>query len=231
LLTTCISHFISFETCFATCWMILILSNLTFRSEILWQMFSSWWDFGEVSASCAKSARSYYLVLKHIKFSLYLMINEKFQYGDLEASGCLSYPVVRPSTCSRDHLRKIMYNTEISKLQGIYRTQSSDPPRGLKIIWGIKMSKLLNLIVYSLVCLLTCTNWVLSCICERLVKHASRIIVAHIEIISILFIYDCLAWDRSPYACGDLSQITSSLNFISSSLLHLWYLLWSICED
>jgi hypothetical protein len=43
------------------------------------------------------------------------------------------------------------------------------------------MSKLLNLIAYSLYCLLTCTNRVLSCICERLVNHASRISIALFE--------------------------------------------------
>jgi hypothetical protein len=51
-----------------------------------------------VFASCAKSARSYCLVLKYLKFSLYLVLNEKFQY---------------------DHkvdLRKILSNTVISKL-------------------------------------------------------------------------------------------------------------------
>jgi hypothetical protein len=46
-----------------------------------------------VCVSCAKSARSYYFVLKLLKFSLYLVLNKKFQYGDLEALGCLSYPV------------------------------------------------------------------------------------------------------------------------------------------
>jgi hypothetical protein len=55
------------------------------------------------------------------------------------------------------------------------------------------MSKLLNLIAYSLAYLLTCTNRALSCICEHCAKHTSRIIVAHIEMISILFIYACLA--------------------------------------
>jgi hypothetical protein len=55
------------------------------------------------------------------------------------------------------------------------------------------MSKLLKLIAYSVTCLHTCTNRVLSCICERLAKHASQIIVADHEIISILFIYACLA--------------------------------------
>jgi hypothetical protein len=118
-----------------------------------------------------------------------------------------------------------MSNIVILKLQGVCRTQSYDLSRGLKITWGFKMSKLLNLIAYSLACLLTCTNWVLSCICERLTKHASRIIVAHLEMISILFIYACLAWDRSPYGCGDFAQIATPLNFISSSLLHVCYLL------
>jgi membrane-associated HD superfamily phosphohydrolase len=113
LLTTCINHFISFETCFVTCWMILILSNLTLRSVILCQIFSSGWDFGEVCARCAKSACSCCLVLKLLKFSLYLMLNKKFQYNDLEAPRCLSYPVVRPSVRSRDYLRKIVPNMVI----------------------------------------------------------------------------------------------------------------------
>jgi hypothetical protein len=87
-----------------------------------------------VCASCAKSARSCCLVLKLLKFSFYLMLNKKFQYGDLEAPGYLSYPVVRSSTRSRDHLRKIMSNTVILKLWGVYRTQLYDPPHGLEII-------------------------------------------------------------------------------------------------
>jgi hypothetical protein len=156
LLTTCISPFTSFETSFVTCWMTLILSNPTLRSEILCQIFSSWWDFGEVCASCAKSAGLCCLVLKLLKFSLYLVLNEKFRYADFEALGCLPYPVVRPSAWSRDHLRKIMSNTVISKLQSVCRTQSCDSLRGLEIIWELKMSKLLNLLlihlhVYSLV--------------------------------------------------------------------------------
>jgi hypothetical protein len=184
-------------------------------------MFSSWWDFEEVCTTCAKSARSYCLVLKLLKFSSYLVLNEKFQCGDLEAPGCLPYPVVWSSTWSRDHLRKIMFNTVILKLRGVYRTQSCDPQRGLEIIWGFKMSKLLNLIAYSLTCLLTNTNWALSCICERLTKHTSWNIVAHFEMISILFIHACLAWDWSPCACGDFARIATSLNFISSSLVHV----------
>jgi hypothetical protein len=51
-----------------------------------------------------------------------------------------------------------MSNTVIWKLQGICRTQSCNPLCGLEIIYGLKMSKLLNLIAYSLACLLTCTN-------------------------------------------------------------------------
>jgi hypothetical protein len=186
--------------------MIFYLSNLSWRSEILCQLFSSWWDFGEVCASCAKSACSCCPVLKLLKFSLYLVLNEKFQYSH------------------KDDLRKIMFNTMISKRWGVCHTQSCDPPRGLEIIW-LKMSKLLNLIAYSLDCLLTYTNWALSCICENLAKHASQIIVAYFEMIYILFIYVCLAWDQSPYACGDFAQIATSFSFISSSLLHVCYLL------
>jgi hypothetical protein len=189
--------------------MILNLSNLSWRSEIFCPMFSSWWDFGEVCASCAKSAHSCCLVLKHKKFSLYLVLNEKFQYGDLEAPWCILYLVVWLSTWSRDHLRTIMSNTVTSKLWGVCCTQLCDPPRSLEIIWGLNMSKLLNSIVYSLACLLTCTNWTLSCICEHMAKHVSQIIVAHPEMISFLFIFACLAWDRSPYACGDLVPIAS----------------------
>jgi hypothetical protein len=113
----------------------------------------------------------------------------------------------------------------IAKLWGVCHIQSCYHPRGIEIIWGLKMSKLLNLIAYLLACLLTCTNWVLGCTYERLGKHASWIIVAHLEMISVLFIYVCLAWDQSPYACGHLAQIASSLNFTSSSLLHVNYLL------
>jgi hypothetical protein len=87
-----------------------------------------------VCTSCAKSARSYCLVLKLLKFSLHHVLNEKFQYGDVEDLGCLSYPVVRPSALSRDHLRKIMSKTVISKLRGVCHTQLYDPPHGLEII-------------------------------------------------------------------------------------------------
>jgi hypothetical protein len=43
------------------------------------------------------------------------------------------------------------------------------------------MSKLLNSIAYSIACLLTCINLVLSCICECLVKHTSQIFIALFE--------------------------------------------------
>jgi hypothetical protein len=49
-----------------------------------------------------------------------------------------------------------------------------------------------NLIAYSLACLLTYINWVLSCICQHLVKHTSRIFVALFEMMPIEFIYACL---------------------------------------
>jgi hypothetical protein len=47
---------------------------------------------------------------------MYLMLNEKFQYSDLEAPGCFSYPIMRPSMQSRDYLGKIMSNAVILKL-------------------------------------------------------------------------------------------------------------------
>jgi hypothetical protein len=51
-----------------------------------------------------------------------------------------------------------MPTTVISKLRGVCHNQSCNPPRGLEIILGLKMSKLLNLNAYSLECLLTCTK-------------------------------------------------------------------------
>jgi hypothetical protein len=50
----------------------------------------------------------------------------------------------------------------------------------------------MNLIVYSLASLLTCTIRVLRCICEHLVKHASQIFVALFEMMPSEFIYACL---------------------------------------
>jgi hypothetical protein len=140
------------------------------------------------------------------------------------------------------YVPNINLNTVISKLQGICRTQSCDPPRDLEVIWGMsntvvlrlrgvcctqscgplcdleitwgfKMSKLLNLIAYLLACLFTYTNWVLSCICERLIKHVSRIFFALFEMMPSEFIYDCLGWDRSFYTCGDLLNLL--IHFIS----------------
>jgi hypothetical protein len=118
-----------------------------------------------------------------------------------------------------------MSNTVILKLQGVCRTQSCDPPRGLEITWWFKMSKLLNLIAYSLACLLTYTNWVLSCICERLVKHTSWIFVALFELMSIEFIYTYFGWDMSLYACGDLLNLLIHLISYPSSWLLACYLL------
>jgi hypothetical protein len=94
-----------------------------FEKWNLCQMFNSWWDFGEVCAFCAKSARSCCLALKLLKSSLYVVLNEKFQYGDLEALGCLPYPVMRPSVWSRGHLKKIMSNMVILKLWGVCHTR------------------------------------------------------------------------------------------------------------
>jgi hypothetical protein len=72
-----------------------------------------------------------------------------------------------------------------------------------------------NFISYSLACLLTCTNRVLSYICERLTKHASRIFVALFEMMPSDFIYACLSSDRSLYVCDDL------LNLLIHFILYL----------
>jgi hypothetical protein len=111
-------------------------------------------------------------------------------------------------TCLKFNLYYVLNensNMMISKLRGVCRTQSCDPPHSLEITWGLKMSKLLNLIAYSLACLLTCTNWVLSCICERLAKHMSRIFVALVEMMSSECIYACFGWYMSPYDCCALA--------------------------
>jgi hypothetical protein len=44
-----------------------------------------------------------------LKFSLYFVLNDIFQYSDLEAPGCLPYPVVQPSVRSKGHLRNVQY--------------------------------------------------------------------------------------------------------------------------
>jgi hypothetical protein len=86
-----------------------------------------------VCVACAKSARSCCLVLKLLKFSLYLVLNKKFQYDNLDAPRCLPYLVARPSAHFRDYLRKIMSHMVILKLRGVYHTQSCDHLHGLEI--------------------------------------------------------------------------------------------------
>jgi hypothetical protein len=39
----------------------------------------------------------------------FVVLNNIFQYSDLEAPGCLPYPVVRPSAQSKGHLRNVQY--------------------------------------------------------------------------------------------------------------------------
>jgi hypothetical protein len=39
----------------------------------------------------------------------FVVLNDRFQYSDLEAPGCLPYPVVRPSALSRGHLRNVQF--------------------------------------------------------------------------------------------------------------------------
>jgi hypothetical protein len=99
---------------------------------------------------------------------------------------CLPYTVVRPSTWSKGHLRNVQYGS--LEALGCLPYLVMWPSLSLEITWGLKISKLLNLIAYSFACLLTCTNWVLSCICEHLAKHASQISIALFEMkLAILY--------------------------------------------
>jgi hypothetical protein len=82
----------------------------------------------------------------------------------------------------------------VSKLQGVCRTQSYDPLRGLEITLGSKMSKfrteLLNLLlIYSLVQ----TEFLVAYVCIWQ-STLSRIVVALVEMISSKFI--CFFWLR-----------------------------------
>jgi hypothetical protein len=45
-----------------------------------------------------------------LKFSFYSVLNDRLQYSDLEALRCLPYPVMRPLTRSRGHLRNVQYS-------------------------------------------------------------------------------------------------------------------------
>jgi hypothetical protein len=151
------------------------------------------------------------LVLKTcLKFSLYSMLNENSNMMISKLWGVYSTQSCDPP-CGLEIIWG-MPNMVISKLWGVCHTQSCDPPRGLEITWGFKMSKMLNLIGNSLAYLLTYTNWVLSCICERFTKHTPRIFVAPFEMLPSEFICACFGWDRSPYDYGGLSY---SLHFIS----------------
>jgi hypothetical protein len=174
------------------------LENLTLRSEILCQMFSSWWDF---EGDCAKSAHSFVLCLNLPRFQLYSVLNENSNMMISKLWGVCRTQSYDPS-CGLEVIWE-MSNTVILKLRGVCRTQSCDPPCGLEITWGPKMSTLLNLIAYSLACLLTCTNWFLSCICERLAKNA---------------IPNCC------FSCWDDVYLVYMLVLVEMGVLCLWWL-------
>jgi hypothetical protein len=56
---------------------------------------------------------SHALKLPKIQF---VVLIDRFQYSDLEAPGCLPYPVVRPSAWSRGHLTNVQYgDLEVSE--------------------------------------------------------------------------------------------------------------------
>jgi hypothetical protein len=123
-----------------------------------------------------------------------------------------------------------MSNTVISKLRGVCRTQSCDPPCDLQITWGLKMRKLLNLIVYSLACLLTYTNWILSCICKRLAKHASRISVAPFEMMLANVYMHVLVEIGVFMLVVDLLNLLFTLSHILAYGYLLVISLWSLWE-
>jgi hypothetical protein len=74
-------------------------------------------DFGEIFAPVARLEviRILLAFAASKGFKLYQMdvksafLNGRFQYNDLEAPGCLPYPVVRPSARSRGHLTNVQY--------------------------------------------------------------------------------------------------------------------------
>jgi hypothetical protein len=83
-----------------------------------------------------------------------------------------------------------------------------------------------NLIAYSLAFLLTCTNWVLSCISERLAKHTSRIFIVLFVMMSSEFRYACFGWDMRLYVCGNL--LIHLISYPSSWLLSCYLLVASL---
>jgi hypothetical protein len=61
--------------------------------------------------------------------------------------------VYRTQSCDPSHGLEVIWemsNMMISKLRGVWNIQSYDPPHGLEITWELKMSKL------ELNCLFTC---------------------------------------------------------------------------
>jgi hypothetical protein len=172
----------------------------------------------------------FYLVLKScLKFSLYSVLNENSSMMISKLWG-----VCHTQSCDPPRGLDVIWgmsNTIFLKLRGVCPTQSCDPPRGLEITWGLKMSKLLNLIFYSLAYLLTYTKWVLSCICERLAKHASRISVALFEMMLVSLFIPILV------EIGVFMLVVDLLNLLFTSfhiLAHGYLLvisLWSLSED
>jgi hypothetical protein len=142
--------------------------------------------------------------------------------------------VCRTQSCDPPHGLEVIWgmsNMVILKLRGVCRIQSCDPPRGLEITWWLKMSKLLNLIAYSLTCLLTCINWVLSYICECLTKHVYQIFVALSEMmLASLYILVLVEICVLMLMVNLLSLLFTSCYILAHGYL-LVIPLWSRCED
>jgi hypothetical protein len=161
-----------------------------------------------------------------LKFSLYYVPNENFNMVISKLRD-----VCHTQSCDPPRGLEVIWeisNMVIWKLRCICRTQSCDPPRGLEIIWGLKMSKILNLIAYSLAYLLNCTNWVLSCICERLVKHTSRISVALFEMmLASLYILVLVEIEVFMFVVNLLILIFTSFHILAHGYL-IFITLWSL---
>jgi hypothetical protein len=91
------------------------------------------------------------------------------------------------------------------------------------------MNKLLNLIAYSHVCLLTYTNWVLSCICERLAKHASQIFAVLFEMmLASLYMLILIEIEVLLLMVDLLNLLFTSCHILAHGYL-LVISLWSLC--
>jgi hypothetical protein len=77
-----------------TCWVSLNLGNLTLRSKIISKCLAHDGTLERCVPLVPKVHTLFVMCLNLLKFSLYFVLYDIFQYSDLEALGCLPYPVV-----------------------------------------------------------------------------------------------------------------------------------------